>query len=64
MKCPGLIYAYLHRSLALAAVLAALVIAIAPSDAAWHAPSPEQEKILIQARKTWLRGHLEHRLDR
>ena len=50
-------------SLALDAVFAAPVITIAPSDAAGHDPSPEQEKVLFQARKTWYKDNFQHRLD-
>ena len=38
-------------SLAFAALLAAPVITIAPSDGAGHDPSPEQEKVLFQTCK-------------
>ena len=50
-------------SLALAAVLAAPVITIAPSDAAGREQSPEQEKVLFQARKTWFKDNYQRRLD-
>ena len=49
-------------SLALAAVLAAPVITIAPSDAAGRDQSPE-EKVLFQARKTWFKDNYQRRLD-
>ena len=50
-------------SLALAAVLAAPVITMAPSAAARRDQSPEQTKVLFQARKTWAKDNYQRRLD-
>ena len=50
-------------SLALATALAAPVITTAPSDAAGRDPSPEQEKVLFQARKTLFKDNQQGRLD-
>ena len=50
-------------SFALAAVLAAPVITMAPSAVAGRDQSPEQEKVLFQARKTWFKDNYQRRLD-
>ena len=50
-------------SLAFAALLAAPVITIAPSDAAGRDESPAQAEVLFQARKTWFKDNYERRLD-
>ena len=44
-------------SLAFAAVLTAPVITMTPSDAAGRDQSPEQEKVLFQAHKTWFKDN-------
>ena len=44
-------------SLAFAALLAAPVITIAPSDAAGRDESPAQAEVLFQARKTWFKDN-------
>ena len=49
-------------SLALAAVLAAPVITIAPSDAAGRDESPAQAEVMFQARKTWSKNNYQRRL--
>ena len=50
-------------SLALAAVLAAPVITMAPSAAARRDQTPEHTKVLFQARKTWAKDNYQRRLD-
>ena len=50
-------------SLALAAVLAAPVITMAPLAAAGADLSPEQSQVLFQARKTWAKDNYQRRLD-
>ena len=50
-------------SLAFAALLAAPVITIAPSDAAGRDESPAQAEVLFQARKTWFKDNYQRRLD-
>ena len=50
-------------SLALAAVLVAPVITIAPSDAAGHDESPAQAEVLFQAHKTWAKDNYQRRLE-
>ena len=50
-------------SLALAALLAAPVITIAPSDAAGREESPAQVEVMFQARKTWFKDNYQRRLD-
>ena len=50
-------------SLALAAVLAAPVITMAPLAAAGGDLSPEQSQVLFQARKTWAKDNYQRRLD-
>ena len=49
--------------LALAAVLAAPVITMAPLAAAGGDLSPEQSQVLFQARKTWFKDNFQRRLD-
>ena len=49
--------------LALAALVAAPVITIAPSDAAGRDESPAQSEVLFQARKTWFKDNYQRRLD-
>ena len=44
-------------SLAFAALLAAPVITIAPSDAAGRDESPTQAEVLFQVRKTWFKDN-------
>ena len=44
-------------SLALAAVLVAPVITIAPSEAVGRNESPAQAEVLFQARKTWAKDN-------
>ena len=50
-------------SLAFAALVAAPVITIAPSDAAGRDESPAQAEVLSQARKTWFKDNYQRRLD-
>ena len=50
-------------SLALAALLAAPVITIAPSDAAGRDESPAHAEVMFQARKTWFKDNYQRRLD-
>ena len=50
-------------SIALAALLAAPVITIAPSDAAGRDESPAQAEVMFQARKTWFKDNFQRRLD-
>ena len=50
-------------SLAFAALLAAPVITIAPSDAAGGDESPAQAEVMFQARKTWAKDNYQRRLD-
>ena len=50
-------------SLAFAALLAAPVITIAPSDAAGGDESPAQVEVMFQARKTWFKENFQRRLD-
>jgi len=50
-------------SLALAAVLVAPVIMIAPSDAAGYDESPSKAEVLFQARKTWAKDNYKRRLQ-
>ncbi len=50
-------------SFALAAVLAAPMATMAPSAAARRDQSPEQNKVLFQARKTWARDNYQRRLN-
>ena len=50
-------------SLAFAALLAAPVITIAPSDAAGGDESPAQAEVMFQARKTWFKDNFQRRLD-
>ena len=50
-------------SLAFAALLAAPVITIAPSDAAGRDESPAQAEVLFQARKTWSKDNYQRRLE-
>ena len=50
-------------SLAFAALLAAPVITIAPSDAAGRDESPAQAEVMFQARKTWFKDNFQRRLD-
>ena len=50
-------------SLALAAALAAPVITMASSPAAERHLSPEQSKVLFQARKTWAKDNYQRRLE-
>jgi len=49
-------------SSALAAVLAAPVLVIAPSEAVGRDQSPAQAEVLFQARKTWFKSNYERRL--
>ena len=50
-------------SLAFAALVAAPVITIAPSDAAGRDASPAQAEVLFQARKTWFKDNYQRRID-
>ena len=50
-------------SLALAAVLVAPVITIAPSEAVGRNESPAQAEVLFQARKTWAKDNYKRRLE-
>ena len=50
-------------SIALAALLAAPVITIAPSDASGRDESPAQAEVMFQARKTWFKDNFQRRLD-
>ena len=50
-------------SLALAAVLAAPAITMVPLAAAGGDISPEQSKVLFQARKIWFKDNYQRRLD-
>ena len=50
-------------SLAFAALLAAPLITIAPSDAAGGDESPAQAEVMFQARKTWFKDNYQSRLD-
>ena len=50
-------------SLAFAALVAAPVITIAPSDAAGRDESPAQAEVLFQARKTWSKDNYQRRLE-
>ena len=50
-------------SVALAALLAAPVITITPSDAAGREKSPAQAEVMFQARKTWFKDNYQRRLD-
>ena len=50
-------------SLAFAALLAAPVITIAPSDAAGGDESPAQIEVMFQARKTWAKDNFKRRLE-
>ena len=50
-------------SLAFAALLAAPVITIAPSDAAGGDESPAQAEVMFQARKTWFKDNFQRRLE-
>ena len=50
-------------SLALAALMAAPVITLVPAAVAGRDQSPEQNKVLFQARKTWFKDNYERRLD-
>ena len=49
--------------LALAALLAAPVITMAPSGAVGREQSPEQSQVLFQARKSWAKDNYQRRLD-
>ena len=50
-------------SLAFAALLAAPVITIAPSDAAGGDESPAQVDVMFQARKTWAKDNYQRRQE-
>ena len=50
-------------SLAFAALLAAPVITIAPSDAAGRDESPAQVEVMFQARKTWAKDNYQRRQE-
>ena len=50
-------------SLALAALMAAPVITLVPAAVAGRDQSPEQNKVLFQARKTWFKDNYQRRLD-
>ena len=50
-------------SLAFAALLAAPVITIAPSDAAGGDESPAQVEVMFQARKTWAKDNYQRRQE-
>ena len=50
-------------SLALAALMAAPVITLVPAAVAGRDQSPEQDKVLVQARKTWFKDNYQRRLD-
>ena len=50
-------------SLAFAALVAAPLITIAPSDAAGRDASPAQAEVLFQARKIWFKDNYQRRLD-
>ena len=52
-----------NASLALAAVLVAPVITIAPSEAVGRNESPAQAEVLFQARKTWAKDNYKRRLE-
>ena len=52
-----------NASLALAALMAAPVMTIAPSAMAGRDQSPEQRQVLFQARKTWFKDNYQRRLD-
>ena len=50
-------------SLALAALMAAPVMTLVPAAVAGRDQSPEQNKVLFQARKTWFKDNYQRRLD-
>ena len=50
-------------SLAFAALLAAPMITVGPTDAAGRDESPAQAEVLFQARKTWSKDSYRRRLD-
>ena len=52
-----------NASLALAALMAAPVMTMAPSAMAGRDQSPEQRQVLFQARKTWFKDNYQRRLD-
>jgi hypothetical protein len=52
-----------NASLALAALMAAPVMTMAPSAMAGRDQSPEQSQVLFQARKTWFKDNYQRRLD-
>ena len=52
-----------NASLALAALMAAPVITLVPAAVAGRDQSPEQNKVLFQARKTWFKDNYQRRLD-
>ena len=52
-----------NASLALAALMAAPVITLVPAAVAGRDQSPEQDKVLFQARKTWFKDNYQRRLD-
>ena len=49
--------------LAFAALLAAPLITVAPSDAAGRDESPAQAEVMFQARKSWFKDNFQRRLD-
>ncbi|MCB4400432.1 hypothetical protein [Synechococcus sp. MU1625] len=52
-----------NASLALAALMAAPFMTMAPSAVAGRDQSPEQSQVLFQARKTWFKDNYQRRLD-
>ena len=50
-------------SLALAALMAVPVMTLVPAAVAGSDQSPEQNKVLFQARKTWFKDNYQRRLD-